>query len=81
MKSITACELGNVYVDAQTSDAALKDREIGWSSAGILERRYGMGQQEIDKEIQRRRAEALDPVTQQLLDDMTATAPDAPVNE
>ena len=67
--------------DAQTSDAALKDREIGWSSAGILERRYGMSQQEIDKEIQRRRAEALDPVTQQLLDDMTATASDAPVSE
>jgi len=40
-----------------------------------------MSQQEIDKEIQRRRAEALDPVTQQLLDDMTATASDAPVSE
>ena len=68
--------------DAQTSDAALKDREIGWSSAGILERRYGMSQPEIDREIQRRRAEALDPVTQQLLDDMSPPeAPDAPVGE
>ena len=57
--------------DAQTSDAALKDSQIGWSSAGILERRYGMSQIEIDREISRRRAEALDPVTQQLLDDMS----------
>lgn len=49
--------------DAQTSDAALKDRQIGWSSAGILERRYGMSQPEIDREIQRREAEgASDPI-------------------
>ena len=44
--------------DAQTSDAALKDKQIGWSAAGILERRYGMSQQEIDKELQRREVEA-----------------------
>jgi hypothetical protein len=49
--------------DAQTSDAALKDKQIGWSAAGILERRYGMSQQEIDKELQRRETEGLnDPV-------------------
>lgn len=49
--------------DAQTSDAALKDKQIGWSAAGILERRYGMSQQEIDKEIQRRQAEGeADPI-------------------
>jgi hypothetical protein len=66
--------------DAQTSDAALKDSQIGWSSAGILERRYGMTQPEIDREIQRRRAEAVDPATQQILDDMNR-APDAPVGE
>ena len=56
--------------DAQTSDAAQKDQQIGWSAAGILERRYGMSQQEIDKEMQRRQAEALDPATRQILDDM-----------
>ncbi len=44
--------------DAATSDAALKDKQIGWSDAGILERRYGMGQQEIDKELQRREEQA-----------------------
>lgn len=49
--------------DAQTSDAALKDKQIGWSAAGILENRYGMSQQEIDKELQRREAEgASDPI-------------------
>lgn len=48
--------------DAQMSDAALKDKQIGWSAAGILERRYGMSQQEIDREIERRRSEADDPV-------------------
>lgn len=48
--------------DAQTSDAALKDKQIGWSAAGILERRYGMSQQEVEREIERRRTEADDPV-------------------
>ncbi len=47
--------------DAQMSDAALKDANIGWSAAGILERRYGMSQTEIDRELARRQAEALDP--------------------
>lgn len=44
--------------DAQLSDAALKDRSIGWSMAGILERRYGMSQPEIDTEMARQRNEA-----------------------
>ncbi len=45
--------------DAQMSDAALKDSQIGWSQAGILERRYGMSQPEIDRELARREAEGL----------------------
>jgi Phage portal protein, SPP1 Gp6-like len=53
--------------DAQTSDAALKDRQVGWSAAGILERRYGMSQPEIARELARRQAEAEDPLAQQLL--------------
>lgn len=53
--------------DAQTSDAALKDKQVGWSAAGILERRYGMSQPEIARELARRRAEAEDPLAQQLL--------------
>ena len=57
--------------DAQTSDAALKDAQIGWSAAGILERRYGMSQQEIDRELERRRAEADDPLVDRLLRDVT----------
>lgn len=52
--------------DAQTSDAALKDSQIGWSAAGILERRYGMSQQEIDREIERRRSEADDPMYERI---------------
>jgi hypothetical protein len=51
--------------DAQVSDAALKDKGIGWSAAGILERRYGMSQTEIDRELARREAEgAADPIVQ-----------------
>lgn len=62
--------------DAQTSDAALKDAQIGWSAAGILERRYGMSQQEIDREMQRRQAErgGLDPY---LMAGVDGSGPDA----
>ena len=66
--------------DAQTSDAALKDSQIGWSAAGILERRYGMSQTEIDRELARREAEAAaDPMTQAVVDSVTRDA--APVGE
>lgn len=67
--------------DAQTADAALKDSQIGWSSAGILERRYGMTQPEIDREMQRRQADALDPATQQILNDLNQAPGNAPVGE
>jgi len=63
--------------DAQTSDAALKDKQVGWSAAGILERRYGMSQPEIARELARRQAEAEDPLLAGLLRDVTPVAPDA----
>lgn len=63
-----ACRTGNVQwrnpatrSDSQVSDAALKDRQIGWSFAGILEKRYGMSQTEIDREIGRVQAERRNP--------------------
>ena len=61
--------------DAQTSDAALKDAQIGWSQAGILERRYGMSQPEIDRELARREAEGLTDSLNRILN------ADAPVGE
>lgn len=66
--------------DAATSDAALKDSQIGWSAAGILERRYGMSQQEIDRELERRESEASDPAMEGLVSSLMGTAnadPDA----
>ena len=60
--------------DAQTSDAALKDSQIGWSQAGILERRYGMSQPEIDRELNRRRDEADDPLVNRILRDVSGEA-------
>ena len=68
-KAAEACRVGVIgwrnpetATDAQVSDAALKDSQIGWSAAGILERRYGLNQTEIDQEIRRREDEATDPV-------------------
>jgi len=46
-------------LDSQVSDAALKDKHIGWPLAAILERRYGMSQPEIDRVMRQRDAEAL----------------------
>ncbi|MDF2915983.1 MAG: hypothetical protein K0S70_200 [Microbacterium sp.] len=40
-----------VRSDAQISDAALKDRNIGWSFAGVLEKRYGLSQPEIERQL------------------------------
>lgn len=62
--------------DAQQSDAALKDRQIGWSAAGILERRYGMSQQEIDREMDRREMEADDPALERIVSNLMGSAPD-----
>lgn len=38
---------------AQVADAATKDRAVGMSLASVLERRYGMNQAEIDRELAR----------------------------
>lgn len=64
-----ACRTGNVQwknpevrLDAQISDAALKDKQIGWPFAAILEKRYGMSQPEIERVMMMREAEQSDPV-------------------
>ena len=69
-----ACRTANILwknpetaTDAQTADAALKDIQAGWSHAGVLERRYGMSQTEIDRELARRQAEAVDPFLASIL--------------
>lgn len=53
--------------DAQVSDAALKDRQVGWPFQAVLERRYGMGQEEVSRILAMRDAEASDPLTEKLL--------------
>ena len=35
--------------DSQVSDAALKDTQVGWPFAAVLERRYGLSQPEIER--------------------------------
>lgn len=63
-----SCRTGNVQwknpevrMDAQISDAALKDTQIGWPFAAVLEKRYGMSQPEIDRVMTMREKEAQDP--------------------
>lgn len=51
----------------QVADAATKDRAVGMSLRTVLERRYGMTEQEIDREMDRIQAEALDPVLAQIM--------------
>ena len=47
---------------SQVSDAAMKDRAVGISLHTVLEQRYGMSPEEIDREMQRIREEQADPV-------------------
>lgn len=61
--------------DSQVSDAALKDAQIGWSFASILEKRYGLSQQEISDEMQRRDAEQADPYLSAKLGGLTSDSP------
>lgn len=68
-----------VRSDAQVSDAALKDRQIGWSFEGVLEKRYGLSQPEIEREMDRRRAEAMDPLAARVFGDVTGQGDDAQV--
>lgn len=58
--------------DAQTADAALKDKQIGLPLAYILEKRYGLSPTEIKRVLDMRADEASDPLTSALLDDMRA---------
>lgn len=51
----------------QISDAATKDRAVGMSLRTVLERRYGFTEPEIEQEMARIQAEAMDPVTSELL--------------
>ena len=57
---------------AQLADAATKDRAVGLSLRTVLERRYGMSETEIDREMDRIRAEQADPFA--LLDPVTQAA-------
>lgn len=53
--------------DAQVSDAASKDKTIGWPFAAILERRYNLSQPEIARIQAMAEAEASDPILSQVL--------------
>lgn len=52
---------------AQASDAALKDRQVGLSLATVLQRRYGMSQPEIAREMDLIDAERSDPQLDKVL--------------
>lgn len=75
-KACRSAEVGwsnpDIDTDAQISDAALKDRQVGLSMAGILEKRYGMTQTEIDLELARQRDEQSDPTLERLSRDTAA---------
>jgi hypothetical protein len=57
---------------AQVADAATKDRAVGLSLRTVLERRYEMTDEEIDREMDRIRDEQSDPFL--MLDPVTAAA-------
>jgi hypothetical protein len=57
--------------DAQVSDAALKDSQIGWPFAAILERRYDLGQTEIDRVLEQQQAERSDPTLEAVARSLT----------
>lgn len=59
---------------AQTRDAAQKDKATGLPLAYILEKTYGLSQQEIDRVMEMRRNELADPTLMQIAD---AAASDA----
>lgn len=64
--------------DAQVSDAALKDKQVGWAFQSILERRYGLKQTEIDHHVALKEAEADSALLTGVRD---AFAPPAPVTD
>jgi hypothetical protein len=76
-----ACRLGRVqWKDAETitaaqrSDAALKDRQVGISLATVLERHYGMSQDEIAREMDRNQAEQSDPMLTKVVGQIDAAS-------
>jgi hypothetical protein len=52
---------------SQVADAATKDRAVGMSLRTVLERRYGFTEPEIARELERVRAEQMDPVTEAIV--------------
>lgn len=50
-----------VRSDAQVSDAAVKDKQVGWPFEAILERRYGLSQPQIERVMGQVKAEQQDP--------------------
>ena len=58
----------------QVADAATKDRSVGMSLRTVLERRYGMTEDEIEREMERIRAERSDPIMQEMLAQVRARA-------
>lgn len=69
-----------VRSDAQISDAALKDVQIGWPLPAVLEKRYGMSQPEIARVMAQVKEAKQDPYLTMLADkeaaDAAAVAPD-----
>ena len=64
-----------ILLDSQVSDAAMKDKSIGWPFAAILERRYGMSQPEIARVMAQRDMEAeTDPETRAAMAILNGTA-------
>lgn len=62
-------------LDSQVSDAAMKDKTIGWPFAAILERRYGMSQPEVERVMAQRDVEAeTDPETRAAVAILNGTA-------
>jgi hypothetical protein len=57
-----------MHSEAQVADAATKDRSVGMSLRTVLEKRYGMTEQEIDTELDRIREERTDPILAQVLE-------------
>lgn len=57
-----------MHSPSQIADAATKDKSIGMSLRTVLERRYGMTEPEINRELDRIRAEQADPLLQALVD-------------
>lgn len=62
--------------NAQVSDAALKDKQIGWPFAAILERRYNLSQPEIARIQAMAEAEATDPTITAMMGKLSGSAAD-----